>query len=362
MRAVRKMASGKGNVSVVDVEEPTAGPDQVVIEVAAAGICGTDVHIVEDEFPTRPPVTLGHELAGTIAELGEGVDGWSVGDRVTSETYFYTCGRCLQCRRGRPNLCADRRSIGSKEDGAFARYLVVPSKNLLRVPDELPLEQAALTEPLACAVHGVLGVAGVTAGDRVAITGPGPIGLLTLQLVRAAGASAVMLGTHQDSARLRLASSLGADAVIDVDSVEDASGAARDALAVDGADVVIECSGAGPAASMLLDIVGKGGRYCQMGLYGKPIVLDQDVVCYKELTVTGTNASVPTAWPRALELLAGRQVDGTAIITHRFPLEHWDEALSAVRSKQGAKVILTPRNGGAPGAEGRKAVDGVQPG
>lgn len=342
MKAVRKLAAGKGNVAVVDVDEPTVAPDQVLIEVAAAGICGTDVHIAEDEFPTDPPVTMGHELAGTVAAIGSGVEGWSVGDRVTSETYFTTCGRCIHCRRGRPNLCSERRSIGSKENGAFAPYLVVPSRNLHRLPDALDLETAALTEPLACTVHGVLGTAGVEAGDRVAITGPGPIGLLALQLAKAAGAEVVMLGTHQDDERLRLAEMLGADAALDVEGLDDPAEAFRDVLSVEGADMVIECSGAAPAVSTLLEIVGKGGRYCQMGLFGRAVPLDQDVVCYKELVVTGTNASIPTAWPRAVELLASGRVRGDALITHRFTIDRWDEALATVLSKKGAKVMLTP--------------------
>lgn len=347
MRAVRKLSAGKGNVSVVDVPEPCAGPGQVIIEIAAAGICGTDVHIVEDEFPTDPPVTMGHELAGTIAEVGAAVNGWRVGDRVTSETYFHTCGRCGPCRRGRPNLCSERRSIGSKEDGAFARYLVVPARNLHRLPDGLDLESAALTEPLACTVHGVLGTAGVTAGERVAITGPGPIGLLALQLAKAAGARVVVLGTSRDGERLERARALGADAVVDADATDDAAAAARDALSAEGAELVIECSGAAPAVATLLDIVGKGGRFCQMGLFGRSIPLPQDVVCLKELVVTGTNASVPSAWPWALRLLATGQVTGEGLISHRFPLERWEDALAAVTSKRGIKVLLTPS--GEPG-------------
>ncbi|HKI58224.1 MAG TPA: zinc-binding dehydrogenase [Trueperaceae bacterium] len=342
MQAVRKLAGGKGHVAVVDVAEPEIRPGHVIVEVAAAGICGTDVHIVDGEFATEPPVTMGHELAGTVRELGEGVHGWQVGDRVTSETYFSTCGRCIHCRRGRPNLCTERKSIGSKRDGAFAPYLLVPAVNLHRVPEALSLERAALTEPLACTVHGVIDTAGVRAGDRVAITGPGPIGLLALQLAVAAGARAVMLGTAQDAGRLQLALELGAEAVLDVGEVDDVEAWFADATGSEGADLVVECSGAGPAVNSLLSVVRKGGRYAQMGLFGKGVQIDQDIVCYKELVVTGTNASVPTAWPRALDLLAGGQVDASKLITHRFALESWEQALRTVRAKEGVKVVLTP--------------------
>ena len=346
MLAVRKIARGLGNIELQEVPEPHAGPGQVVIEVNSAGICGTDLHIYLDEFETAPPVTIGHETAGTIVELGREVTGWRAGDRVTTETYFYTCGECTPCRRGRRNLCINRRSIGSKQDGAFTRYLVTPVSNLHRIPDELDLESAALTEPLACTVHGVLETAGVRAGDNVAITGPGPIGLLALQLVKVSGATVVMIGTNQDVSRLDLARTLGADHSVNVQQVGNVTEAVTDAFKTDGADLVIECSGAGPAAKTLVDVARRGARFCQMGLYGKPILFDQDAVCYKELVVTGTNASVTSAWARALKLLAERKVDAQRLISHRFTVADWDKALEVVKAKEGVKVVLKPAGGG----------------
>jgi L-iditol 2-dehydrogenase len=345
MLAVRKIARGVGNIEVQEVREPQAEAGQVVLEVDSAGICGTDLHIYLDEFETRPPVTIGHETAGTIVELGPGVTGWALGDRVTTETYFYTCGQCAPCRQGRPNLCAHRRSIGSKQDGAFTHFLLTPAANLHRVPDELDLESAALTEPLACTVHGVLETAGVRAGDNVAITGPGPIGLLALQLAKVAGATVAMIGTNQDAERLILAKELGADHSINVQALENVLESVTDAFKADGADLVIECSGAAPAAKTLLDVARRGGRFCQMGLYGKPILLDQDVICYKELVVTGTNASVTSAWTRALKLLTEGKVNAQRLITHRFTIAEWDKALEVVKSKQGVKVVLKPGGG-----------------
>jgi L-iditol 2-dehydrogenase len=342
MRAVRKLAPGHGHVALADTPEPVAGPGEVVVEVDAAGICGTDLHIEQGEFPTTPPVTMGHELAGRIAAVGPGVTRWRPGDRVTAETYFHTCGRCLHCRRGRPNLCRERRSIGSKADGAFAPFILLPAANLHRVPDGLALEHAALTEPLACVVHGVIDTAQVRAGDRVVVAGPGPIGLLALQVALAAGARVVVLGAAADGARLRTATRLGAAAALDVEATADLEAAVDDALGAEGADLVIECSGAGPAADTLLRLAARGGRYCQMGLSGRPVSLDLDLVCYKELVVTGSNATVPTAWPRALRLLADGRVDVSGVITHRFPLGGWDEALDTVQRRVGIKVLLRP--------------------
>jgi L-iditol 2-dehydrogenase len=342
MLAIRKLARGVGNIEVQDVPEPSAGPDQVVIKVDSAGICGTDLHIYFDEFETRPPVTIGHEVAGQIVELGRDVTGWKEGDRVTTETYFYTCGQCGNCRRGRRNLCLKRRSIGSKEDGAFAEFLLTPASNLIRVPDELDLESAALTEPLACTVHGVLQTAGVRAGDNVVISGPGAIGLLALQLAKVAGASVIAIGTHQDLERLKLAKELGSDEVINAQEVSNIVERVTDIFGGNGADVVVECSGAPPAAKTLTDIASRGARFCQMGLYGKAIPFDQDAVCYKELVVTGTNASVTPAWTRALKLLSERKVNAGRLISHRFGLGDWDKALEIAKNKQGIKIILKP--------------------
>jgi L-iditol 2-dehydrogenase len=342
MLAIRKLARGIGNIEVQEVPEPSAGPGQVVIKVDSAGICGTDLHIYLDEFETRPPVTIGHEVAGRIAESGRDVTGWKEGDRVTTETYFYTCGQCGNCRRGRRNLCLERRSIGSKEDGAFAEFLVTPASNLIRIPDELDLESAALTEPLACTVHGVLQTAGVRAGDNVVIAGPGPIGLLALQLAKVAGASVIVIGTNQDLGRLKLAKELGSDDVINIQEVNDVVECVTDIFSGNGADVVVECSGNPLAAKTLADVASRGARFCQMGLYGKAISFDQDAVCYKELVVTGTNASVTPAWTRALKLLSERKVDARRLISHRFGIAEWDKALEIMKSKQGVKIILKP--------------------
>jgi L-iditol 2-dehydrogenase len=342
MLAIRKLARGVANVSVEELPAPVAGPEEVVAEVDSAGICGTDLHIYLDEFETAPPVTIGHEFSGRIVEVGKSVRGWQPGERVTAGTYFSTCGHCRHCREGRPNLCPERQSIGSKRDGAFARYIVLPAKNLYRVPDEVDLESAALTEPLACTVHGILSVAKVQAGDNVAITGPGPIGLLALQLAKVAGATVALVGTDVDHERLALAKELGADHTLEVTGASNLQTLVQDLFHAEGADLVIECSGAGPAADTLLHLVRRGGRFCQMGLFGRPIYWNHDLVCYKELTVTGTNASVASAWPRALKLMAEGRIQVRRLVTHRFSLSAWDQALKVAQMKQGVKILLKP--------------------
>jgi L-iditol 2-dehydrogenase len=346
MQAVVKTARGEGHVALQEMPAPQPSPGQVLLTVRAAGICGTDLHIFHDEYPTQPPVVLGHELAGEIAAVGEDVSTVAVGDRVTTETYFHLCGTCRFCRGGQPNLCPERRSIGSGVNGGFAPYVVVPERNIHALPAGLSFQEAALTEPLACVVHGALELPKVTAGDVAVITGPGSIGLLTLQAVRAAGATAIMLGTAADRRRLELAHELGAVRVIDI-SEEDAAPIVRDLTGGWGADIVLECSGAGPAALGLLAHARRGGQYAQIGLFGKPVAWDLDQVCMKELRVTGSNASVPSAWRTALRLLADGSVRTAPLISDVYPLAGWEDAFHRFEGREGVKLLLDPWAEGA---------------
>ncbi len=342
MKAVMKVAAGVGNIDLRDIPEPAVLPGQVKIKVQAAGICGTDLHIYKDEFRSVPPVVLGHEISGEIVEIGEGVGGIDIGARVTTETYFYTCGVCRFCRSGQNNLCLNRKSIGSAVNGGFTQYVVVPSKNIHRLPENVDFHAGALTEPLACVVHGVLSTPTVAPGDIAVIAGPGAIGLLALQVVKAAGATVVMLGTDADTHRMTLARELGADYVINVQQ-ENPKTLIQDITPEGlGADVVYECSGAEPAASQLLELVRRRGRYVQIGLFGKPVAWDLDQVCYKELIVTGSNASIPSAWIRAIQLMKAGLVQTKPLITDVYDVTAWQDAFDAFEGKRGIKILLQP--------------------
>lgn len=341
MLAVTKMARGEGHVALHAMAQPEPGPGQVLLAVRAAGICGTDLHIYHDEYPTQPPVVLGHELAGEVVAVGEGVSSVSPGARVTTETYFHLCGRCRYCRGGQPNLCPERRSIGSGVNGGFAPFVVTPERNLHLLPEHLSFQEAALTEPLACVVHGALELPKINAGDVAVVSGPGAIGLLTLQVARAAGAEVIVLGTRADHRRLALAEALGAVRAIDI-SQEDPGPVVRGLTQGWGADIVIECSGAGPAALGLLAHARRGGQYAQIGLFGKPVAWDLDQVCMKELRVTGSNATVPSAWRTALRLLADGSVRTAPLISDVYPLSGWADAFARFEQREGIKLLLDP--------------------
>ncbi|MEQ8672732.1 MAG: zinc-binding dehydrogenase [Aggregatilineales bacterium] len=337
-----KVARGVGNIELTEIDEPMPGTGQVKIRIGAAGICGTDIHIYKDEFRSHPPVVLGHEIAGEIVDVGAGVEQALLGKRVTSETYFSTCGACMYCRRGQSNLCLKRLSIGSGVNGGFTKYLIVPVTNIHELPSHIDYHSGALTEPLACVVHGVLNHATVRPGDTAVIAGPGAIGLMALQVVKSAGATVVMLGTNVDESRLKLAHELGADYIINVQQQQPHDVIAEITQEGLGADVVYECSGANPAAQQLLELVRRRGHYVQIGLFGQRINWDLDQVCYKELVVTGSNASVPSAWDKALKLLDTGIVQTAPLITHTYDVTQWQQAFDTFDAKTGIKTLLTP--------------------
>jgi L-iditol 2-dehydrogenase len=298
--------------------------------VQAAGICGTDLHIVDDEFRSRPPVTMGHEVCGVVAAVGDGVDAAWVGERVVAETYFSTCGACAHCRGGRANLCLERRSIGSAVDGAFAPRVLVPARNLHRVPGGLPSEAAALTEPLACVCQCLFDPAAVAPGDDVLVVGPGPIGLLAAQVARAGGARVHLRGTERDAARLALGRELGCET--SVAGVE-----------LGEFDVVIDCSGNAAGIATCLEHARRGGRFVQIGLAGKPVTVPFDEICFRELTVTSGNASTPRSWRRALALLEAGAVRLEPLVSEVVPLAEWERAFETARAGSAVKVVLDPR-------------------
>jgi L-iditol 2-dehydrogenase len=343
MKAVVKYAAGKGNVELREVPEPAPGPQQVKVEVRAAGVCGSDLHIYHDEIaiPVHPPVIMGHEFAGLVVAVGEGVEGVRPGDRVTCETTAWFCGRCLACRAGHYNMCAQRKVVGYAVDGCFAPYCLVHERQVHLLPEGVDLLSGALTEPLACCVHAVLELTSVTAGDLVVVTGPGPIGLLCTQLARAAGATVIVAGTASDGERLALARRLGAHLAVDLTS-QDLPQLVADLSGDQGADVFFECSGAPAAARQGLAITRRGGQYTQVGLFSRPFELAFDTIAYRELRVTGSLGQRASSWRRALALLGQGLVDTRSLVSHTLPLHAWQEAFHLVESRQGLKVVLEP--------------------
>ncbi len=327
-------------MSLQDVAEPVPARGEVLIEIRAAGICGTDLHIAAGEYPVKPPVILGHEFSGIIRELGPGVERWQVGDRVTSVPFAITCGDCVYCLSGQPGLCAARRSYGSGVNGAFARYLAVNASGLYHLPSSQSMEAGALTEPLACVVKAVYEIGQAKTGETALVLGPGPIGLLAVQVARGAGCRVALVGLRRDAQRLQAGQALGAE-IFHADD-PDVVAQLVSSFGLAGVDVVFECSGAGSALELALRAVRPQGRVVQVGLFGKPVTVALDLVVMKDLRVCGSFASSLGSWQRALELTGSGNVDPGRLISDIFPLSDWEAAFARAAGGEGLKVIIEP--------------------
>ncbi|MEJ8543866.1 zinc-dependent alcohol dehydrogenase [Brevibacillus borstelensis] len=340
MKALVKTKPGVGNVEVLNVPEPACRAGCVKIEVAFTGICGTDLHIYHDTFKNDPPVIMGHEFSGIVAEVGEGVTRYKKGDRVTVlPSTAVTCGACSYCKTGYYMFCPERRGMGHGVDGSFTKYVVVREDMVYQLPDSVTLEEAAMAEPLACAVQALEELTRIHAGDVVLLSGPGPIGLLCLALLTAKGCRVIVAGTDADEARLELSARLGADAAVNV-SKDDLQAIVQRETGGMGVDVAIECAGAGPSIASCLKALKKQGRYIQVGIVGKEVVLDFDTVLYKQLQVVGSLAHSMQTWDRVMNLLHQGKINLAPLITHVFPLSDWQTAFQLCEQKKGGKVLV----------------------
>lgn len=340
MKALRKLENGPGHVAVTEVPRPEPGPGQVLVEVARAGVCGTDIHILHDQFgKTRPPVTLGHEFAGTVVGLGQGLTGIEPGLRVVVESEAYSCGKCDHCLEGENNLCTDRLAYGYSMDGGFASHVVVRADALHPLADSVSFSEAALGEPLAVAAHAVMEIGAASPGQRVLVAGPGTIGQIVCQVLKSAGAEVILTGVGGDEAKLTLALDQGVDHCLRADDpglVE----AVMDLTEGKGVDAAYECAGAGPALRDCLQLLKRKGELIQVGLYSQPIEINLDPIALKELAVKGTFAHHPGSWVKATELLARGAVDLKPLVSGEFPLEDWRTAFELFERGDGIKYLL----------------------
>ena len=330
MRAVVWEKPGK--LAVTEVPDPSPGHGQLVVQVGACGICGTDVHIADGEFPPTPyPIVPGHEFAGRIVARGEGVPSrWNEGDRVAVDPSLY-CGYCPACRAGRGNLCANWNAIGDTVDGAFAEYVAVPYANAYRIPDGVDDRQGALIEPLSCAVHGLRRI-GPVIGRDVLVMGAGTMGLLLLQLLVRAGASSVAV-VDRKAARLEAARAVGASAV------------ATDVADLDGMfGVAVDATGAPAAIEAAFGRLDRGGTLLIFGVTSgdAEVSLSPFRIYNDEITVLGSMA-VLNSFGAAAELMAAGAVATGPLLGEPFSLSEFPEALASVRAGEGVKVQVIPR-------------------
>ena len=340
MRAIAKEASGPG-LQLVERPKPEIRPDEVLVNVKRAGICGTDLHIYNwDEWSSsrvKPPLVLGHEFAGVVAEVGSLVATVEPGDVVSAESHII-CGVCEHCREGEGHVCRDTTIIGVDRDGAFANYVAVPATNVIRVPSDIPIDQAAVFDPLGNAFHTVL-TADIP-GRTVAVLGCGPIGLFAVGIANAAGASRVIAVEILDH-RLEMAREMGADILLNPKR-DDVEAAVREVTRGYGADVVCEMSGHPDAVRQALRICRNAGRVQALGLPHGEVSLDlADDLIFKGVTVYGViGRRIFQTWIQMREFLASGLLDISSVITHRLNLENFEEGLQAIESGEAGKVIL----------------------
>ncbi|HEV8650493.1 MAG TPA: zinc-dependent dehydrogenase [Actinomycetes bacterium] len=336
------------DVRIEEAPEPTAGPGDVVIRVRNCSTCGTDAKIYRAGHPNlSPPRVLGHEVAGEITELGEGVTGWQVGDRVQVIAAIPD-GECYECRHGWMEVCTNQESIGYQYDGGFAQYMRVPAKvlkvdGLNRIPDGLSFAEASVAEPLACVLNGQEH-ASVGDGETVVVVGSGPIGCMHVRLARARGAAQVfLLDLSKD--RLDMAANLVHPDETIVGGETDTVEAVRKLTDGRGADVIITAAASGKAQEDALQMAARHGRVSFFGGLPKDkptITVDSNLIHYREVSIVGANGSSPSHNKQALELIASGAVPVADLITHRMPLDQAIQAIHTVTRGEAIKVTIEP--------------------
>lgn len=341
MLALVKSQKGEGFTSLQECPIPAYGEDEVLVRVAFGGICGTDIHILHDQFTYYPPVILGHEFSGVVEAVGSHVTQYKAGDAVVGEPHNKACGKCYLCRNGHIQNCMDKRSIGWGIDGCFTTYVVMPEKLLHKIPEGLSLKEAAMAEPSAIVAHQLLERAHVTPGDNVVIMGVGPIALLAAQMARIAGAGKIILcGCTSDvDYRLKVADELHCyDRFIDVQK-ENAEAIIMQETVI-GADLVVEASGAGSAIRTAIRVLRKWGRLCAIGMTGAPTVeVPWNEAMMKVLDVQFNMSSSYNGWNIALSLMASGKLRVEPMIGVR-PLAEWEEAFADLEAGRAMKLLL----------------------
>ena len=341
VRALVKFEPGPGNVAVREVPEPELTSGKVLIDVHAVAICGTDRSAIAGGEGMTTPRVLGHEVAGTIREIGPDVQtSFQVGDRVTVETDAYRCGVCEYCRKEEYNRCPYRLGIGTTVDGGLADELVMPITTLHKLPDGLSMAAGALSEPLAVSVHAVIEQSPSLAGEVVVVIGPGAIGMLCAQVARAVGATVVLVGRSRHAERLALARELGIPHTVDseTDDVEAAVSSLTDGY---GAHSVFECSGADGVLEGVPPLLRKGGRIVLLAFFHRPPSVDVDTLLKNELELVGSRGKRASSFRTALRLVEAGQVDLEPVIGARLPLDEWERGIELV--SRGVKVVLEVR-------------------
>lgn len=337
--AVVNYAPEKGSVEIREVEKPEAGKDDVILEVANVGVCGSDLHqwTADHSWPVNYPVVLGHEFGGHVTEVGSDVTGWKEGDRVVSETAAIISEDNPMTRRGLYNLDSTRKGFGYGVNGAMTRFVKVPARILHHIPDSLAFEQACLTEPCCVAYNAVVKNARIEPGDRIVVIGPGTIGILCSVMARLCGAEVALVGLEKDKHRLEIARKAYGCEIIIGDAAEWAM--ARDCLGCDG---VIDAAGASVTLEAAVNLVRPAGWISKVGWGPQPLNFSLDPLVQKNVTLQGSFSHNWPIWERVISLLSNRHLDVEPIIGGVWEISDWHEAFEKMHSGEVVKSVLKP--------------------
>lgn len=342
MKAIVKTALGYGNLEIRDIDNPTIKQDEVLVEIRAAGICGSDLHHYKTGQGITIPVVLGHEFSGDVIDIGSQVRSWKVGDKIVSETHAYACYDCALCKVGRYHLCSERRGFGSGVNGAFAQYLAVPARLLHRKPENLTYHEATIIQPAADICNAVITNSHLKSGDTVVVLGPGPMGLLTVQIARASGASKVIIvGLDEDKERLAIATQVGADVVIN-NSKEDLIERVKEITNGNGADVVFEVTGVKTVFLQGLKLLAQKGQMTVIGVHSETVELPIRAFQRAEQSILGSAMSTWLDYERAIKLVEAGRIQFKPLITDVLPMTDWKKGFELALGKKACKVIFTP--------------------
>lgn len=343
MKAVVNYDPKPGSVEMQEIAEPTPRAGEALIRVRAVGVCGSDLHQYHgtQSWHVNYPVVLGHEFAGEIAALGEGMEGWKVGDRVTCETAAYICGDCLLCRTGRYNLCPKRLGYGYGTHGAMTRFARSPARILHRIPENVPYEDAAMTEPCCVAANAVIELSNPKPGDLVVVFGTGPIGLLCLQMARLFSPRlTVLVGLSGDGARLQVAEAVGAERILYFDK-EDVVKIILNLSDGMGADLVVDAVGSSAVLEPCLKMTRPAGHISKVGWGPEPMGYSLDPLVQKAVTLQGSFSHTYATWERVLTLMSAKKLS-LAPMRHLFGLQDWQPAFDAMEKRATVKSLLIP--------------------
>ena len=335
---VVNFSSKQGSVEIREIEKPTIGEDDILLEVANVGVCGSDLHqwTADHSWHVNYPVVLGHEFGGHVVALGKRVSGWKEGDRVVSETAAVIDPNSPLTRQGLYNLDPTRKGFGYGVNGAMTRFVKVPARCLHAVPENLPFEQACLTEPCSVAYSAVVTNSKIKPGDRVIVLGPGTIGILCAAMARLCGAEVAIVGLESDRERLNIAKQYGCEGIIG-----DASAWAnkQDGL---GADCIIDAAGASTTLKIALQLVRPNGHITKVGWGPQPLNFSLDPLVQKNVTLQGSFSHNWPIWEKVLSLLASGTLDVKPIIGGVWELKDWHEAFEQMHSGKVVKSVLKP--------------------